>query len=190
MAKRILNWSKGGKIFTKILLMLICCAGLSIVPLLEQNFVNSVFVFPAGMDGDALFKLFFQAMFSWFAGFLVLMLLVNLSFFIADECCNDRVKWRRRLQVVFNIFIILGGLITGFILVSLFKEQSWWNYIADNTSLKGLTEKWMYLAFALCSGFQFFWDVWLFGPENRSPLIAKWLHRSALRQELKKGNKS
>lgn len=192
MAKRILNWSKGGKIFAKILLMLIFCAVLSFVPFLVEDAVDREFVFPAGIDDGGVFSnIFFHTMLFWFAGFLVLMLLINLVFFIIDEYRNDLVKWRRRFQVVLNICVILGGLITGYMLLSFFTNQTWWvENLSDNTFLKKLTEKWAYLAFGLCSAFQFFWDVWLFGPENRSPMIAKWLHRSALKQELKKGNRT
>jgi len=122
-----------------------------------------------------------------FAGFLVLMLIINLIFFIIDECRNDLVKWRRRLQVVLNICFILVGLITGFIVFrSYLKNLYWWQYLLLSPSFeKALT--WVScLVFTGCSIFQFFWDVWLFGPENRAPLIAKMLHRLALKQELMK----
>ena len=105
MAKGVLNWSKGVKISVKIILMLICCIGLAAAPLLLQNSVISEFALKSGADitiKNAADKVFFTLL-RWFAGFLVLMLIINLLFFIVDECRNDLVKWRRRLQVLLNV---------------------------------------------------------------------------------------
>jgi len=193
MAKRILNWSKSTKIFVKIILMLICCVGLSTASLLLQNSVIREFSFASGADitADVAANFVFFTLLQWFAGFLVLMLIINLIFFIIDEYRNDFVKWRRSLQVILNVCVILTGLIAGYVLLNnYFPNLYWWQYLLLRPSfIKELT--WVpYLVFAGCCIFQFFWDVWLFGPENRSPLIAKMLHRSALKQELKKGSRA
>lgn len=193
MAKGVLNWSRGVKISVKIILMLICCIGLSAAPLLLQNSVQYQFALTGGAHitaEDAANFVFFTLL-RWFAGFLVLMLLINLFFFIVDECRNDLVKWRRQLQVVLNICIILGGLYAGFVVLNrYFPSLPWWGDLLLSPSFVKQLNLVPYLVFAGCSIFQFLWDVYLFGPENRSPWIAKWLHRSALKQELKKGNRS
>jgi len=193
MAKRILNWSKSAKIFAKIVLMMICCAGLVVVPFLIENLVvraasaNSKPVITEAAAASFLFCKTLQQ----FAGFLVLMLIINLVFFTADECRNDLVKWRRRLQVVLNICVVLTGLLFGIIVFKIyFEELYWWQYLLLSPSHEKALAWALYLAFVGCSILQLFWDVWLFGPENRSPLIAKWLHRLALKQELVKDSRS
>lgn len=187
MAKRILNWSKSGKIFAKIVLMLICCVGLAVVPFLLENSVikavsaNSEPVITETSSATFLFCKALQP----FTGFLVLMLIINLVFFTVDEFRNDLVKWRRRLQVALNICVMLTGLLFGIIVLKSYLEKLyWWQYLLLSSSHERALAWALYLTFAGCSILQLFLDVWLFGPENRSPLIAKWLHRLALKQEL------
>lgn len=188
MAKRILNWSKSGKIFAKIVLMLICCAGLVAMPFMIENSViraTSVNLESVITRADVMSFLLCKTL-QRFMAFLVLMSIINLIFFIVDECCNDLVKWRRKLQVSLNICVMLIGLIiVSLVFQSNFENEYWWQYLLLSSSLtRALT--WVpHLIFATFSIVQLLWDVWLFGPESRSPLIAKWLHRLALKQELK-----
>lgn len=184
MASKILNWPRGIKIFVKALLMLICCAGLCAVPFLLQKSVLRAFVLSAGASvaADTVANVFFSTMFLWFAAFLAGMLLINLVFFIIDECKNDTVTWRRSLQVILNIMLIVGGVCTGFFfLMRHFPAQAWWSYVLFSMSfLKKLL--WLpYLLFAICAAFQMIWDIWLFGPQNRNPWIARMLKRAALK---------
>lgn len=193
MAKSILNWPKGVKVFVKLLLMVICFLALSALPLVIQDSVTRSISLASGADISAseVTNTFFYTMFIWFAGFLALMLLVNLLFFFIDESKNDLVKWRRNLQVFLNIFIIIGGVVAGFVLLqSFFPSQFWWEYLLMRSSFSRNLNRVPYIAFITCSIFQLFWDVWLFGPENRSPIIAKLLQRSARKQAARKENRA
>lgn len=193
MAKSILNWPKGVKVFVKFLLMVICFLALSALPLVIQDSITKSISLAAGADISAseVANTFFYTMFIWFAGFLALMLLVNLLFFFIDESKNDLVKWRRSLQVFLNICIIIGGVVAGFVLLqSYFPSQFWWEYLLMRSSFLRDLNRVPYIAFIACSVFQLFWDVWLFGPENRSPIIARLLQKSARKQAERKGNRA
>jgi len=189
MAKSILNWPKGVKVFVKFLLMVICFLALSALPLVIQDSVTRSISLKAGAEISAaeVTNTFFYTMYIWFTGFLALMLLVNLLFFFVDESKNDLVKWRRSLQVFLNFCIIIGGVVSGFVLLqSYFPAQFWWEYLLMRSSFSRDLNSVPYTAFLACSVFQMFWDVWLFGPENRSPIIAKLLQRSARKQAERK----
>jgi hypothetical protein len=193
MAKSILNWPKGVKVFVKVILMVFCLLALSALPLVIQDSVTRSISLnsEASVSASEVANTFFYTMFFWFAGFLVLMFLVNLIFFLVDESKNDLVRWRRSLQVFLNICIIISGVIAGFVLLqSYFPAQQWWDYLLLRSSFTRNLNRVPYIAFIVCSIFQFFWDVWLFGPENRSPIIAKLLQRSARKQALKKENRA
>ena len=193
MAKSILNWPKGVKVFVKFLLMAICFLALSALPLATQDSVTRSISLAAGAEISAteVTNTFFYTMFFWFAGFLALMFLVNLLFFFIDESKNDLVKWRRNLQIFLNIVIIIGGVVAGFILLQgYFPSQFWWEYLLMRSSFSRNLNRVPYIAFIACSVFQFFWDVWLFGPENRYPIVAKLLQRSARKQAVRKENRS
>lgn len=184
MASNILNWPRGVKISVKVLLMFICCAGLCVVPFLVQKTVLRAFVLSAGatVAADTVANVFFSTMFLWFSAFLVAMLLVNLIFFLIDECKNDTVTWRRTLQVVLNIMIIVGGICTGFFfLMRHFPAQDWWPYVLFSMSFLKKLLWFPYLIFIICTVFQMILDIWLFGPQNRNPWIARILKRAALK---------
>lgn len=193
MAKSILNWPKGVKVLVKFLLMVICFLALSALPLAIQDSVTRSISLAAGAEITAseVTNSFFYTMFFWFAGFLALMFLVNLLFFFIDESKNDLVKWRRNLQIFLNIIIIIGGVVSGFVLLqSYFPSQFWWEDLLMRSSFSKNLNRVPYIAFIACSVFQFFWDVWLFGPENRSPILAKILQRSARKQAMRKENRA
>lgn len=192
MARNILNWPRGLKIFFKVLLMLIFCAGLCAVPILVQNSLLNAISFSSGASISAkdAAGIFFAVLYIWFAGFLVLMLLINLVFLFVDEWRNDMVKWRRGLQVLLNVAVILAGLIAWFFVYHrYYPGLSWWSLLLLRASFAKRMNWLPYAAFAACAAMQMIWDIWFFGPSGRTPWIARMLHSSARKQALKKENK-
>lgn len=182
-AKWVLNWPRSLRIAVKILLMILCCTLLCAVPFFARDaLVNSISIRAgalAGMGAATVANEIFFGLHRLFAAFLVTMLVINLLFFIIDECLNDTVAWRRKLQIILNILLALAGAVALWIFsAKTLPDMVWWDDILLSAAL--LTKMlWVpQLTFLLCAAIQMIVDIWLFGPQNRDPWILRSLRRS------------
>ncbi len=165
-------------ILVKILLLAVFYLAIICAPLLAKDAVTSAY---SGFDANTPFDVagvpntVFNLLFIGFAALIGGLFLVNLVFRLIDEISCDTVIGRRTVQVLLNVFIILGGILY-LLYLNYFQIQSldWWGYSnmaasgSDNRLLWGWAA--LYLA---CSIVLSVLDLRMFAAENRNPWCRK-----------------
>jgi len=181
--KGILGWPKWGRVTMQVSLMCIFCLLLLFAPQLFRETVMNAFravAADASVTAESAGGVFFQTVYLWFAGLLGGMLIINLVFFSFDESLSDTVLWRRAVQILTNIVLVIGGAVLIWYTTAVyFPAISWWESILLS-SVAARRLAWLPAAvYAGGAVLQMIWDVWLFAALNRSP----WYRRIATGKE-------
>jgi glycosyltransferase involved in cell wall biosynthesis len=169
---------KGARILAKILLLTVFYLAILCAPLLAKDAVTSAY---SGFDANTPFDFagipntVFNMLFIGFAALIGGLYLVNLVFRLIDEISCDTVIGRRFVQVLLNVFVILGGVLY-LLYLNYFQIQSldWWGYSNMAASGSGNSLLWGWAALYLaCSIVLYILDLRLFAAENRNPWYRK-----------------
>lgn len=183
--KGMLGWPKGLKIAAKLFAMvagyaLLCCIPLFMKESILNAFRDTAASAPTSIRyaGDS----FFNSLFLWFAVILGAMLLINVVFFIIDESLNDTVRYRRVMQIMLNVLVIVFG-VACMLYLSLmdFPSNGDWSYILFSAAATFALSWGPAAIFLFCGVAEFIWDVWFFCGSNRAP----WSHRILMSKAMK-----
>ena len=177
--KGLNRFRAGALILVKILLLTVFYLAILCAPLLAKDAVTSAY---SGFDANTPFDVagvpntVFNLLFSRFAILIGVLFLVNLVFRLFDEIKCDTVIGRRTVQVLLNVFIILGGILY-LLFLNYFQIQSfeWWGYSNMATgSNAGNPLLWGGAAlYLVCSIVLSILDLRMFAAENRNPWYRK-----------------
>lgn len=183
---------KGARILAKILLLTVFYLAILCAPLLAKDAVTSAF---SGFDANTPFDVasvpstVFNLLFIGFAALIGGLYLVNLIFRLFDEIRCDTVIGRRSIQILLNVFVILGGVLY-LLYLNYFQIQSldWWGYSNMAASGSGNLLLWGWAALYLaCSIVLYILDLRLFAAENRNPWYRK-KHKQDAKNNQSEGN--
>lgn len=163
----------------KILLLLILYLLVLGVPLLAKDMVTTAFTgFDANTPFDATYvpNYVYSLLFSGFAIFIGALFVVNMVFRLIDERMNDTVVWRRVVQVMLNILILIGGaLYLLYLTYGQIPLSDWWSYsdFAAGSDTGNILYWGGAALYLVCAAILSFFDLRVFAAESRSPLYRK-----------------